>query len=180
MSAQTPDDLAFAPADTVAFGERLAGSGAFSALFREGMSLIEETASYLDGPGRAESRDLTRATQLAYATESMRLTTRLMQLASWLLLQRAVNEGELSREQAKTDKAKMKIGGLGAGDVTPAVEALPEALRALIERSLRLQERIVHLDKMITEADAPKAVAADETPVGRDLAKLQAAFGRSA
>ena len=35
-------------------------------------------------------------TALSYASESMRLTTRLMQLASWLLLQRAVAEGELS------------------------------------------------------------------------------------
>lgn len=178
MTDPRSDDIAFAPADTVAFGERLAGSGNFSALFREGMSLIEETASYLDGPGRAESRDLTRTAQLAYATESMRLTTRLMQLASWLLLQRAVNEGELSREQAKVDKAKMKIGGVGAAERTPAIEALPEALGTLIARSLRLQERVLHLDRMITEADAPTPVAAEETPVGRDLAKLQAAFGR--
>ena len=34
----------------------------------------------------------------------MRLTTRLMQLASWLLLQRAVNEGEITAENARTEK----------------------------------------------------------------------------
>lgn len=81
--------------EAVAFGDKLLGSEAFSALFREGMKLIEETANYLDGPGRDHSRTLDRAGALTYATESMRLTTRLMQLASWLLLQRAVNEGEL-------------------------------------------------------------------------------------
>ena len=39
----------------------------------------------------------------------MRLTTRLMQLASWLLLQRAVNEGELSAENARSEKEKVKF-----------------------------------------------------------------------
>src|SRR5688500_8925723 len=32
----------------VSFGEKLASSQAFSALFRDGMSLVEETAAYLD------------------------------------------------------------------------------------------------------------------------------------
>lgn len=170
------ETLSWADADAVAFGDKLAGSQAFMTLFREGMSLIEETASYLDGPGRAESRELDRTIALAYATESMRLTTRLMQLASWLLLQRAVNEGELTREQARADKAKMKIGGLAGGEITPAVEALPEALRALVERSLRLQERIVHLDRAIYADETANAPA--ENPVERDLARLTAAFGK--
>src|SRR3569832_450621 len=85
---------------TVSFGERLANRPAFAELFRTGMPLVEETATYLDGPGRQESKKLARAAALAYATESMRLTTRLMQLASWLLLHRAVKEGEMSLAQA--------------------------------------------------------------------------------
>ena len=74
----------------------------------------EETATYLDGPGRQESKKLERSAALAYATESMRLTTRLMQLASWLLLHRAVKEGEMSLAQANKEKAKVK---LAAGDI---------------------------------------------------------------
>ena len=83
-------------------------------MFKEGMALVEETANYLDGDGRVESRGLTRAGSLAYATESMRLTTRLMQLASWLLLQRAVNDGEMSAEQGSLEKAKVKLNGLAS------------------------------------------------------------------
>ena len=75
----------------------------FKALFKEGMTLVEDAAAYLDGPGRKEAKLLTRGDALAYASESMRLTTRLMQLASWLLLQRAVNEGELTFDQARTE-----------------------------------------------------------------------------
>src|SRR5438128_8892116 len=98
-----------AEAEPVRFGQRLAGSQAFAGLFREGMALVEETAAYLDGPGRKESKSLQRNAALAYATESMRLTTRLMQLASWLLLHRAVNEGEMSLLQASQEKTKVKL-----------------------------------------------------------------------
>src|SRR5947209_13733467 len=93
----------------VLFGEKLAASQNFSQLFRDGMKLVEETASYLDGPGRQESKKLDRSSSLAYATESMRLTTRLMQLASWLLLHRAVNEGEMSLAQANKERMKVKL-----------------------------------------------------------------------
>ena len=42
-------------ASTVSFSERLASSQVFASLFRDGMALVEETASYLDGHGRSES-----------------------------------------------------------------------------------------------------------------------------
>ena len=72
-----------------------AASELFDRTFQEGMELVEETAAYLDGAGRQESKLLSRAAALAYAAESMRLTTRLMQVASWLLVQRAVREGDM-------------------------------------------------------------------------------------
>ena len=90
----------------VSFSQKLLSSEAFRALFREGMGLVEETASYLDGEGREESRKLVRTSALAYATESMRLTTRLMQIASWLLIQRAANEGEMNPEAGAAGKAE--------------------------------------------------------------------------
>ena len=74
---------------TVSFGAKFARSDQFKAVFREGMALVEAAASYLDGDGRKEARKLRPPHSLAYATESMRLTTRLMQLASWLLIRRA-------------------------------------------------------------------------------------------
>src|SRR3954467_2785143 len=93
----------------VHFSERLTSAAAFGTLFREGMDLVEETAAYLDGDGRSEAKLLERSVSLTYATESMRLTTRLMQLASWLLLHRAVKEGEMTLTQANREKTKVKL-----------------------------------------------------------------------
>jgi regulator of CtrA degradation len=158
--------------ETVSFGERLAGSQAFAELFRNGMALVEETAAYLDGPGRLESKRLERSGALAYATESMRLTTRLMQLASWLLLHRAVKEGEMSLAQASKEKAKVKLSTGEHGD-EQNVKLLPERLRALIQRSKTLQSAVRRLDATM---HAPAIRIDRGNPVERQLGLLKAAF----
>ena len=159
----------------VSFGERLANSQVFADLFREGMALVEETATYLDGPGRQESKKLERAAALAYATESMRLTTRLMQLASWLLLHRAVKEGEMSLAQANKEKTKVRLSAADFCD-PHSIDLLPVNLRDLIERSHKLQAKVRRLDStMHNRAAAGAAMVAN--PVGRQLGLLKAAFG---
>jgi regulator of CtrA degradation len=160
--------------EAVSFGERLASSHAFGDLFRDGMALVEETAAYLDGPGRQESKRLERNGALAYATESMRLTTRLMQLASWLLLHRAVKEGEMSLAQANKEKAKVKLS-VGEMSDDQNIKLVPEQLRSLIERSKGLQLAIRRLDATM-HATADPARVRPGNPVERQLGLLKAAF----
>ncbi len=168
-------------ADAVRIAQHLANSENFQSLFNEGMSLVEETALYLDGTGREEAKDLPRPVSLTYATESMRLTTRLMQLASWLLLQRAVNEGEMSHEQAGSDKNKVRLEKLSSASHGRAWPDLPETLKDLINRSVRLQERVVHLDKMLySESDDLAHAEANDNPVASQINRLHAVFGRGA
>ncbi|HEY7664124.1 MAG TPA: DUF1465 family protein [Xanthobacteraceae bacterium] len=164
-----PEKLA---SGAVSFGERLACSRVFADLFRDGMALVEETAAYLDGPGRRESKKLARNAALAYATESMRLTTRLMQIASWLLLHRAVKEGEMSLAQASKEKAKVKLAAAEQSD-EQNLKLVPERLRALIQRSKALQTAVRRLDATI-HAGPPRGDRGN--PVERQLGLLKAAF----
>ena len=159
----------------VSFGERLASSQAFSALFREGMKLVEETAAYLDGPGRAESKLLSRSAALTYATESMRLTTRLMQIASWLLLHRAVKEGEMSLAQAGKEKIKVKLN-VGKSVDEQAVQLLPKRLRELIDQSVQINDRVRRLDANIYTLPLTHEQPPANNPVERQLGMLKAAF----
>jgi len=163
-------------AGPVVFGERLASSQGFASLFKEGMALVEETASYLDGTGRQESKKLDRSAALAYATESMRLTTRLMQLASWLLLHRAVKEGEMSLAQANREKTKVKLS-LGDRADADTMDMLQEHLRDLIDRSLGLLDRVRRLDATM---HSPAAERPQSNAVERQLGLLKAAFEREA
>ena len=135
---------------TVNFFTKFTSSEQFDKVFKEGMSLVEETANYLDGPGRVDARTLDRHGAIAYATESMRLTTRLMQLASWLLLQRAIGAGELTEADASKENHRISLADIGKGHDLAGSENLPEDLMTLINRSLALHERIYKLDRMIT------------------------------
>ncbi len=160
----------------VAIGPRIVASGGFDALYREGMGLIEEVAGYLDGAGRAESRGLNRECAFAYATESMRLTTRLMQLASWLLLQRAVNEGEISPENGRSEKGKVKFSATPDERGGPGFGGLPPALLDYIERGDRLFQRVMTFDKL--ERGVTTAPVTNRDGIADQLSRLRSAFDR--
>lgn len=171
--AEDRDETLGLAEEPITFVERFAQSEQFRALFREGMELVEETASYLDGEGRKESRALARAAALLYASESMRLTTRLMQLASWLLLQRAVREGEISRDDAQREQQKVSLNTLMPAESDPNFDTLPEGLLALIARSLSLHRRVRRLDASLS---GKLASAGEENAVRDQRSLIESAF----
>jgi len=133
-------------------GDRRANSGAasfvqsevFARTFREGMAMVEETANYLDGDGRVAAKDLSRSAALSYAGASMRLTTQLMQIASWLLVLRAVREGEMELDEAHDTKYRLKQRGSVPEELLDG--ELPTTLATLIDTSRQLYGRIARLD----------------------------------
>lgn len=151
-----------------------ARSELFERTYKEGMGLVEETAAYLDGPGRAASKRLSRAAALAYAGESMRLTTRLMQVASWLLVQRAVRDGEIALTEAAGEKYRLISREPQPAQAFAGSDDLPEALKALIIKGSAIYERVRRLDETMYEGGAGELA----NPVSDQLAKLQAAFQR--
>ena len=151
-----------------------ARSELFDRTFHEGMTLVEETAAYLDGAGRQDSKLLSRNAALAYASESMRLTTRLMQVASWLLVQRAVREGDMDAREACLPRYRIGAQSVCRAERTDTIEDLPEGLLFLLERSERLYDRVLYLDtRMFVEAPLEDAAH----PVLSQFERLQAAFG---
>ena len=162
---------------TVSFGERFQASEQFDRVFSEGMGLVERAASYLDGEGRRESKGLPGPVTVLYATESMRLTTRLLELASWLLIRRALKEGEITAEEAESKRARVKLQTLGRPAHTRGFADLPQGLRDLIDASFMLHDRIVQLDRaMLPSADDAKP-AAPVNPVASQISALEKAFG---
>ena len=150
-----------------------AQSDLFERTFKEGLALVEETATYLDGDGRRDSRLLSREDALLYAGESMRLTTRLMQIASWLLVQRAVREGDMEAVEACDDK--YRLSALAKPTQIPTPESLPHGLLSLLDRANRLYERIAHMDKrMFLDAASESA---EPNPVLSQMELLRNVFG---
>ncbi len=154
--------------------KEFAGSEMFGRLFKDGMALVEETAAYLDGPGRAESKVLPRKVALAYAGESMRLTTRLMQVASWLLVQRAIKEGEMTPEEAAGEKYRLSAHEICQGRSMDAAELLPQRLLELLETSERIFDRVDRLDVSMFRSPVART---EGTLVSEQLSRLEEAFG---
>lgn len=151
-----------------------AGSALFDRTFQQGMELVEQTAAYLDGVGRQESKHLDRKAALGYASESMRLTTRLMQVASWLLVQRAVREGEMDPLAACDKRYRLdRDSPTGAGEGVS--ESLPRGLTDLATRAEQIYERVKHLDRRMY-LDGPKPE--EPHPVLSQQERLEAEFRR--
>lgn len=162
-------------ANTISLSEKFAFSDKFSKLFQDGMQLVEESANYLDGDGRKAAKNLTKVEMTLYGTESMRLTTRLMQLASWLLLQRAANEGEMTREQFLDEKKKVKLDTIPLSKIDEKWAALPKEFLNLVTRSLALQNRITGIDDEIYSTKVVNLPT--QSPVEQQINLLSTALG---
>ncbi|MEM7068507.1 MAG: DUF1465 family protein [Pseudomonadota bacterium] len=163
--------------NTINLAEKFANSGKFKVLFQDGMNLVEESANYLDGLGRDHAKSLSRTAAMLYGSESMRLTTRLMQLASWLLLQRAANEGEMSRSQLLEEKTKIKLGDTVHRTNHPSWDELPTDFIDLVTRSLTIQNRVMTLDMELYGERAEDNSETTKSPVEQQIDLLSTAFG---
>jgi len=171
----------FENANTIKLAERRLFSNSFKPLYNEGMALVEQAAEYLDGEGRASAKRLSRLGATLYAAESMRLTTRLMQIASWLLLQRAANSGEMTRDQVAAEKTKVRLDTASAQEDAAGWAELPQQFRAIVDHSLRLQALVRRMDEEIYGDEASPRFAAPRSagnPVSDQLNLLQTAFAR--
>jgi regulator of CtrA degradation len=142
-------------------------SEVFARTFREGMALVEDTANYLDGEGRDASKTLSRSAALSYAGASMRLTTQLMQIASWLLVLRAVREGDMSVAEASEEKYRLTARERVGADLISG--ELPKKLLALIDGASQLYDRIHRLDGDLFRFQCSDAQAQDAAAQQRAL-----------
>jgi regulator of CtrA degradation len=123
-------------------------------LYTEAMLLADEARSYFDREGRDDRDRLDPLLRVGFSCESLKVTTRLMHVIAWLLTQRAVEAGELSRGQARTPARRL-------GDAPETDEALlarlPAPAVALIEASRDLHARVKRLDDVELTAPEPQA-----------------------
>jgi regulator of CtrA degradation len=114
------------------------------ALYTEAMLLADEARSYFDSAGRDDRDALDPFARVGFSCESLKVTTRLMHVIAWLLTQRAVEAGELSRAQAASPSRRL---GEGPESDEALLPRLPEQARALVEASRDLFARIQRLDE---------------------------------
>jgi regulator of CtrA degradation len=152
--------------------EPFTGGKLFDTVFTRGMALVDETASYLDGPGRDQAKTLSREASLIYSAWSMELTTRLMQAASWLVMQKAVRDGEMRREDANSYKYRIRRDDPPLDAVAQQGKGLPPRFLELVGRTEALYEQICRLDAALYRATSAKP---ETNAVSDQIAQLQKA-----
>ena len=106
----------------------------------------------------------------------MRLTTRLLDLASWLLIRRALREGEITEEEAQKKRRRVKLQAFGRPSHVKCYSELPQGLQNLIEESFLLHDRISQLDRVLTRPSAADAQESVINPVAQQVGLLERAF----
>ena len=121
----------------------------FTRTYDETLDLIVEARDYMrfNQPGKTRGR--VPANDLRVSCEALRVTSRLTQVMAWLMMQRAVCEGEITAGEACEEKNRLS-GHAVCLDVTAANDDnLPPGLRSLLHRSLQLYQRISRLEEMV-------------------------------
>jgi len=136
-------------------------------LYVEAMVLADEARSYFDTGGRDDRLALDPLDRVGFSCESLKVTTRLMHVIAWLLTQRAVAAGELSREQAGASERRL---GVAAETDLALLARLPEAAADLIRSSEELYGRVSRLDQGSLADDA------GGSPARSLLSRLQRSF----
>lgn len=148
-----------------------ASSDQFFRIYDQSMTLIRKAADYLELKGVMDRHALSQHMGAIYACESMRLTTRLMQISAWLLAMRAVRHGEITPGDIETRGFR-----LGAKDVCLAgpvrgAGLLPVGLIDMLGASRRLYEQMLRLDHLLFEHRQP----AHNTVVAQ-ISRIEQAF----
>jgi regulator of CtrA degradation len=113
------------------------------ALYVEAMVLADEARSYFDTQGRDDRLALDPIDRVGFSCESLKVTTRLMHVIAWLLTQRAVAAGELSRDQAA--ESERRLGDAPETD-RDLFGRLPQAAAELVRASEELYDRVNRID----------------------------------
>lgn len=124
----------------------------FSSTFDEALALTREARAYLAGPGQEAVPKLSPEQSFGYATESLRMTTRLTEAMSWLFFQRAVQAGEITAEEAQDQDCHLQHAEVCLPETATDISDLPDGLISLLVRSEHLYRRIARLDQMAIHA----------------------------
>lgn len=114
--------------------------------YNEAMELTISVAGYLR---RREKIKATTEIAALHARENMRLSSCLMQVVAWFMVQKAVLKGEVSREEAASERCRLGGKETGLGSFDAEVEILPEEFCAYIERAADLYRRADRMDNML-------------------------------
>lgn len=121
----------------------------FRRTYDETMTLMVEARNYVAFAERRERERVDGMVGLRMSCEAMRVTSRLTQVMAWLMMQRAVHEGEVNVEDSLREECRLSGTDVCLDETFSGDETLPNPLRSLMDRSYRLYVRVARLEEMM-------------------------------
>lgn len=131
-------------------GNQLSGTAFFAKTYDDALGLLVEVRDYLEAYQPIQAQQMEPAVRLALTCLTMRLTAQLTDIMAWLLVQKAVHNGEMSIDEGRDNKNQLKKWL----DYSPTISEelpIPPQLDSLLLRSRNLFERVERLETMIQQ-----------------------------
>ncbi|HVY12602.1 MAG TPA: DUF1465 family protein, partial [Alphaproteobacteria bacterium] len=117
--------------------------------FEEGVALTMEARNYIAFHEQADRKQLGLPDCLHIGYHHTRVSARLIQIMTWLLAMKAVNNGEITFDQFRSPAFALGGGPECVDESGPELEELPQGLRSLLERTYNLYMRVKRLDDQV-------------------------------
>ncbi|MDH3230817.1 MAG: DUF1465 family protein [Alphaproteobacteria bacterium] len=118
----------------------------FRGTYEEAFDLLVEARNYVEHRVPAFRYSEDPPDPVAMTTETMRLTSRLIQVMAWLMAQRALQDGEIAEAEFVEDRYRLEGHDVCLRRAIEDMDDLPEGLNDLMSRSYELYNRIMRLD----------------------------------
>ncbi|MBF0392640.1 MAG: DUF1465 family protein [Alphaproteobacteria bacterium] len=119
-------------------------------MYRETLRLLEDARDYLLHWEKRDRAGASLGTRLVISRECMLMTARLTSVMSWVLVQKAVEAGEISDDEAILDENRLLVREVHVRPLPAGPGPLSARLWTMLERSNRLFQRVRRLDDMVT------------------------------
>ena len=114
----------------------------FTILFSRGVLLLERISAYEYKLSTASSEDAKPLSHCMDSAKCKYLITKAIQLVSWLLIQRAFYEGDMTQSQAIVEQSKVCIDVSTPNFLSSEHEHIPREMLIFAEQLIDLQQQI--------------------------------------
>ncbi len=135
--------------------------------YQEAITITIDVANYLEKDKKIIANLKDKKLTIIHASESLRMSSCLMQSIAWFMVQMAVNKGEISKEEAS--KKDSRLGGkeICLGVSHHKISFFSEEFQSLVKRTQVFYERVERLDRFYYQNQGNK-----ENPVHAMIAKI--------
>lgn len=139
--------------------------------FDEGVALTLEARNYIAFHEQSDRKNMNLPDCLHIGYHHTRVSARLIQVMTWLLAMKAVQSGEITREQFQAPAFALGGGPECVDASGPELAGLPVGLKNLLERTYNLYMRVRRLDEQVR--GQPRLNIAPNVFAGEGVVSLQ-------